>query len=685
MAIPIRSLIVASLVLSLIAALHVAAKTLDPYKVLGVDKSASQRDIQKAFHKLSLKYHPDKNKGKGAQEKFAEINNAYEILSDEEKRKNYDLYGDEKSRPGFDSGNFGNREGYTYFNAGGLKTGYFSSGDGWQTMGDQGNSKTFSFSFGGNPGAGGGNPFGFDLEDLFSDIFSGGSMGGSQHTGSAGKARPGVKTSSQDSSYVNIQEVTMQIFNKEIADQGITWLILFYTPHTKDQFVLEGVVEDVARSLDGALRAGKVNCDHEKALCKKTGISVGKSVRLFIYLYTTTEKGSLHEYTGDYDSKSLKTFCQEHLPRFSKRVDISQFSFSSNTIPNLPQVLLLSAKKHTPAMWRAVSGMFHSRLIFYDAEVQDVSLPLLKRLVVKNVPALIGRSIDGEELLLKDDISVKDLRSGIKELKNLLEKFDKRNKKLMSNQAKKPTHASQPKENRIPLVTASNFEEICGEKTSVCIIGIFKSNKANEKLEAVLSEISQKTLLRGQNYNAGNATAYALLDGNKQSALLSTFNKSAFKSSDKLLLAYEPRRARFAVYDNEATLEEAESGRGSPMRRATCSKRGLPKEGWTSEALPFGTDVVVVVASFTLITVFMFSAAAAEEEGDGKQVVVVLVDPPGSDKSTFAEAVLGGSTAGRPRARVRVPGYNWKRQSWDKNSVLEGCSRCSEARQECSH
>ncbi|XP_074377857.1 dnaJ protein ERDJ3A-like isoform X3 [Apium graveolens] len=47
-------------------------------KVLGVDKNASQREIQKAFHKLSFRYHPDKNNNKGTQEKFAEINNAPE-------------------------------------------------------------------------------------------------------------------------------------------------------------------------------------------------------------------------------------------------------------------------------------------------------------------------------------------------------------------------------------------------------------------------------------------------------------------------------------------------------------------------------------------------------------------------------------------------------------------------------
>ncbi|KAJ1297597.1 hypothetical protein BS78_01G388700 [Paspalum vaginatum] len=565
---PLRFLLVASLVVSSVALCVAAAKTIDPYKVLGVQKNASQRDIQKAFHKLSLKYHPDKNKGKGAQGKFEEINNAYEILSDEEKRKNYDLYGDEKGNPGFGGGNFGNREGYTYFTGGGPKNSYFTSGDGWQTMGGQGNTKTFSFSFGGNPGASGGNPFGggIDLGDVFSNLFGGGSMGGSQHGGSAGsaRARANTGTSGQHSGAVKIQDVTAHVFNKEISDQGITWLLLFYTPQSKGQFVLESVMQDVVHSLDGALRAGKVNCDNEKSLCTKAGVQLGKLARLFIYSYATTEKGSLHEYSGEHDAKSLKTFCQEHLPRFSKRVDIGQFSFPSNILPNLPQVLLLSSKKDTPAMWRAISGMFRDRLIFYDAEVHDVSHSLLKSLGVKNLPALIGRTANGEEHLLKDGISVKDLRSGIKELKALLDSFEKKNKKLASNQAKKKP-SSQWEENKVPLLTASNFEEICGERTSVCIIGVFGSNKAKGQLETVLSEISKKTLIRGQNYNSGNPVSYALLDKNKQSAFLSSFDKSGFRSSDKLLIAYKPRRGKFAVYDEEVTHEEAERFVGSVL------------------------------------------------------------------------------------------------------------------------
>ncbi len=64
------------------------------YKLLGVAKSATQDEIKKAFRKLAVKYHPDKNKGdKTAEDKFKEINEAYAVLSDPEKRKTYDSFG----------------------------------------------------------------------------------------------------------------------------------------------------------------------------------------------------------------------------------------------------------------------------------------------------------------------------------------------------------------------------------------------------------------------------------------------------------------------------------------------------------------------------------------------------------------------------------------------------------------
>ena len=67
----------------------------DYYKILGVDRNASQEEIKKAYRRLAMQYHPDRNPGreKEANEKFKEINEAYEVLGDPEKRRRYDMYG----------------------------------------------------------------------------------------------------------------------------------------------------------------------------------------------------------------------------------------------------------------------------------------------------------------------------------------------------------------------------------------------------------------------------------------------------------------------------------------------------------------------------------------------------------------------------------------------------------------
>lgn len=98
----------------------------NPYEVLGIAKDASDADIKKAYHKLVMKYHPDKNPGdKTAEEKFKEVNNAFDILKDPQKRAAYDRFGDAafaggngaSAGNGFNGNPFGN--GNFHFNMGG--------------------------------------------------------------------------------------------------------------------------------------------------------------------------------------------------------------------------------------------------------------------------------------------------------------------------------------------------------------------------------------------------------------------------------------------------------------------------------------------------------------------------------------------------------------------------------------
>ena len=74
----------------------------DYYKILGVDRSASEADIKKAFRKLAHKYHPDVSKEKDAEAKFKDVNEAYQTLSDPEKKAAYDQLGQRREGSSFE-------------------------------------------------------------------------------------------------------------------------------------------------------------------------------------------------------------------------------------------------------------------------------------------------------------------------------------------------------------------------------------------------------------------------------------------------------------------------------------------------------------------------------------------------------------------------------------------------------
>ena len=123
----------------------------DYYEVLGVSKNASDDEIRKAYRKLAIKYHPDKNPGdKEAEAKFKEINEAHDVLSDKQKRARYDQFG----HAGVGGAGFGG--------AGGGAGNPFGGGFNY-------NGQTFNFDFGGG-----------GLDDILGSLFGFGSAGGSR-------------------------------------------------------------------------------------------------------------------------------------------------------------------------------------------------------------------------------------------------------------------------------------------------------------------------------------------------------------------------------------------------------------------------------------------------------------------------------------------------------------------------
>lgn len=120
----------------------------DYYKTLGVEKSASEEDIKKAYRNLAMKFHPDRNPGnKQAEEKFKKISEAYAVLSDQEKRKQYDSYGSDMFHQRFSQEDI-----FRNFNLDDIlrEFGFGAGGRGARAFSD-GHRRTFTFGRGGDP------------------------------------------------------------------------------------------------------------------------------------------------------------------------------------------------------------------------------------------------------------------------------------------------------------------------------------------------------------------------------------------------------------------------------------------------------------------------------------------------------------------------------------------------------
>ena len=218
----------------------------DYYKLLGVSRNASKGEIKRAFKKLSLKYHPDKNKDnpEAAKAKFIKIANAYEVLTDDKKREIYNQFGEE-----------GVKEHEARENAG-QQGGGFPGG--------------FRFNFQGG-----------SFEDIFNQFFGGGAGnegrrrrgGGRRFTFNTGggfhqQEEENDKDYFEQSDVINIKmNVLSKIFNRR---EG--WFVLFYKPGNNNLDKYVELFKIFAEKTYGIFKAGAANCKTDEEICEEFSI-----------------------------------------------------------------------------------------------------------------------------------------------------------------------------------------------------------------------------------------------------------------------------------------------------------------------------------------------------------------------------------------------------------------------------
>ena len=246
------------------------------YKILGVRRNADDKALKKAYRALALKWHPDKNPDnqEEAQQKFTEISEAYEVLSDPEQRRIYDQVGADGLKNGGGGGGGG----------GGFGGGGFQGFQGFQ-------------GFGGGGGGRGGRRGFRDPFSMFDDMFGGGGVhiefgGGGPGGGPFGGGMPGFEEfggggggrgrrqqrgPSPDPFDRDFQRQTgvKKLSAKRFPDGSAKhlWFVLFYSSRDGAPELRERVAQ-LAQRMKGVVKVGVVNCDarEERQLCRRNGV-----------------------------------------------------------------------------------------------------------------------------------------------------------------------------------------------------------------------------------------------------------------------------------------------------------------------------------------------------------------------------------------------------------------------------
>jgi curved DNA-binding protein CbpA/thioredoxin-related protein len=307
------------------------------YKILGVNKDATEAEIKKAFKKLSLKFHPDKNKGnpEEAKKKFIEVANAYETLSDPNKRRIYDQHGEE-----------------------GVK-----EHEARQNAGQQG---------GGFGGFGGGGNF----EDMFSQFFQ------HQRGGRGGHGHHHFEEPEEQDYFPNSDVKSLKMENlSQLYRRKEIWFILFFKANDKEFKELAEMWKLLAEKSYGIFKIGAVNCRSDEEICEEFSV---RTTPLIVYFPESSEDEEV--YKGPKKMEDVFSFGAKRMQSFVRVINKDNYGDYVTENPAIHKVVLFTSRKSTSPLLKALSKHYKGKLSF--GEIRQTEKELVERFGIKNFPTL---------------------------------------------------------------------------------------------------------------------------------------------------------------------------------------------------------------------------------------------------------------------------------------------------------
>lgn len=451
----------------------------DYYRILGVKRTATEKEIQKAFKNLSIKYHPDKHRNKSDKEKeqaknmFVKIANAYETLVDPEKRKAYDLGGEE-----------------------GVKQQEARGSHGHQGHGN------FEGSF----------------DDIFSSFFGGGAGGGQRfHFHSNGGGRRMEREEEEVNHFANSDVLNLTISSlSKIYNRNMNWFVLCFKNSNKNIKEVVEMWKVLAEKTYGIFKIGSIDCDKEEELCEEFSVRDTPSILFF------HEAEDEHEiYKGEKKWEKIFQFGSNKMQSFVRIVNTDNYGDFITSFQSNHKVILFTSKKVTPPLLKALSKHYQGKLYF--GEVRQSEKELIQRYSITAFPSI---------LVVSDAENYKGIPYEGGMNRDSIEKF--------LNKFAYETIKQEAKSSGVKEFTEETYKKECNHNDSkgICVIKIV--NEDEEGSEDISSEDKIKLGLLAEKYKNDPFNFY-YVSIKKHSHFWSAFNEND-RNSDVIIIKGKRKR-----------------------------------------------------------------------------------------------------------------------------------------------